>query len=398
MALFRRKGMEGRVASMAELQKILDRSGLTTAGVTVDPESAMRHSGVWAALELIAGVGSSLPLDEFRAVNGEQTPVPLSALFADPDPDPSVTAQAFRAQLLRSAAARGNGYAMLVGAEMGTPSGATVIHPDRVRWEVREGAYVTFVDNKQVDRWPNGPLFHFALFQEPGSPRGRGPIEVHRQTIGAALAAQKYGAQFFGAHGVPPAVVKMPGVPTDDQAKSLKRRLKEATRDGEPVILPAEITFEKITITPEDSQFLDTMRFGVEEIARIMLGGFPELIGASASGQSVTYANREQRMADFIALSLAPRFLVPLEAALSTLLPRGRYIKHNVNALLRADLKARYESYKLAAEVSDLMGAPLIDVDEMRRLENLPPLTDAQRSGFARKPTTTTTTGGAANA
>lgn len=395
MALFRRKGIEGRVASLAELQKIMDRAGLTVAGVAVDHESAMRHSAVWAALELIAGVGSSLPLDEFRIANSEQVTVPLSGLFADPDPDPSVTAQAFRAQMLRSAAARGNAYAMLAGAEMGTPTGAVVVEPDRVRWETRHGEYVTLVDNKQVDRWPHGPLFHFALFQEPGCPRGRGPIEVHRQTIGAALAAQKYGAQFFGNAGIPPAVMKMPGLPTDDQAKSLKRRLKEATKDGEPLILPAEITFEKITITPEDSQFLDTMRFGVEEIARIMLGGFPELIGGSASGQAVTYANREQRMADFIALSLAPRFLIPFEAALSTLLPRGRFVKHNVNALLRADLKARYESYELAAKVSDLMGAPLIAVDEMRRLENLPPLTDDQRAQFVRRPTPP---GGAANA
>ena len=388
MALFRRREPEARSASLAELQKIMDRARMTTAGVGVDPESALRHSAWWASVELIAGVGSSLPLDEFREQAGEQVTVRLSSLFADPDPDPSITAQAWRAQVLRSAAARGNAYALLTGGESGSPTGATTLHPDRVRWDYRDGRWVTLVDNAVMDRWPLGPLWHFALFQPPGSPIGMSPVEHHRQTIGTALAAQQFGAQFFGNSGVPPYIVKMPGKPNSEQSKQLKKELKDATSGGEPLIIPSEITFEKVTISPEDSQFLDTQRLGVEEIARIILGGFPELIGAAVTGGgSVTYANREQRMADFIALSLAPRYLVPLEAALSALLPRGRYIKHNLDALLRADLKTRYESYQLAAQVADTMGAPLLTSDEMRRLENRPPLTEDDRAGFTRRPT-----------
>jgi hypothetical protein len=100
----------------------------------------------------------------------------------------------------------------------------------------------------------------------------------------------------------------------------------------------------------------------------------------------MTYANREQRNADFISFSLAPRYLIPMEMALSQLAPRTDYVRHNVDALLRSDLAGRYESYKLAAEVSELMGAPLLDVDKMRRLEKRPPLTAKQRADFTRRP------------
>ena len=157
---------------------------------------ALTNSAVWACQELIAGVGSSLPLDEFRKVGGDQLAVPLSSLFADPDPDPSVTAVAFRAQLLRSAVARGNAYADLLGADMGTPTGAVTIHPDRVRWNYEKvpGGFdwKVYVDGKERSRWPYGDLFHFPLFQQPGSPIGLNPVEYHRLSIGASLAAQQF--------------------------------------------------------------------------------------------------------------------------------------------------------------------------------------------------------------
>ena len=224
-----------------------------------------------------------------------------------------------------------------------------------------------------------------------GSPIGMNLIEYHRQTIGASLAAQKYGAEFFDGTN-PQWVVKVPNNPGDVEAKAIKKKIIEATSGtNDPLILPSEITMERVSIPVDDSQFLESQRWGVEEIARVFLGGFPELVGGAVTGGgSITYANREQRMADFIALSLSPRYLVPLEASLSTLVPRGRYVKHNVDALMRADLQGRYESYKLAAEVADLMGAPLMDIDEMRRHENLPKLTDAQRAGFTQRPQPTT--------
>ena len=124
----------------------------------------------------------------------KQIAVPLSSLFADPDPDPSVTAVAFRAQILRSAVARGNAYADLLGAEMGTPTGAVTIHPDRVRWRYEHTAngytWQVYVDGKPRSRWPYGDLWHFPLFQQPGSPVGLNPVEYHRLSIGASLAAQ----------------------------------------------------------------------------------------------------------------------------------------------------------------------------------------------------------------
>lgn len=384
MALFRRTkpAVEERIGSLAELQSILDRSGLTRSGVVVTPDKALTHSAVWAAIELVASVGSSLPLDEFRKQGDNLVQLPLSPIFADPDPEPSVSAQALRAQILRSVASRGNAYCELLGDPInGIVTGMTTIHPDRATWRLERVGdsqawqWQLYIDNVRRNRWPLGDVWHFALFQQPGCPVGLSPIEYHRQSIGQALAAQQFGQSFFDGGGNPSMIIKPPQRLADDEAKALKQKVVDVTRGNrEPLVMPQEIQIERISVPAEDSQFLETQRYGVEEIARIFLGGFPELIGGSVTGTSITYANREQRNADFIALSLAPRYLIPLEVALSTLVPRGRFVRHNVNALLRSDLQARYASYKTSAEVSTMMGAPLLTINEMRRLEDLPPI------------------------
>jgi len=383
MGLFSRKQSQPEVrdaAADALLVALGERTG-SPSGVTVTPDTAMRHAAWWASVELVAGVGSSLPLDEFRKVGNEQTEVALSTVFDDPDPDPSVSAVAWRAQALRSVVTRGNAYADLLGADMGSPSGAVTVHPDLVRWNLekrRNGGYnwEVYVDGKHRTRWPLGDLWHFPLFLQPGCPVGLNPIQYHRDSIGAAMSAQRFGRQFFDRNGLATVLVKLPGDPGDAEAKRLKEKILDATSGSrEPLVLPDKVGYEKISIDPEDSQFLETQRYGVEEIARIILGGFPELIGSAVTGKgSITYANREQRMADFIALSLAPRYLIPFESALSQLVPAGRYVKHNVDALLRADLAGRFAAYKLNAEIAELMGAAPYTVNDMRRLENKPPI------------------------
>jgi hypothetical protein len=96
------------------------------------------------------------------------------------------------------------------------------------------------------------------------------------------------------------------------------------------------------------------------------------MIGAATSGSSVTYANREQRAADWLTYGLVP-YLVPVEEALSALIPAEQRVKANVSAVLRSDLKTRYESYAIALDKN------FLSVDEVRNLEDrkpMPPSTD----------------------
>jgi HK97 family phage portal protein len=138
-------------------------------------------------------------------------------------------------------------------------------------------------------------------------------------------------------------------------------------------VLADGFKFQPVSVRPEESQFLDTQKFAVAQICRVY-GLPPEMIAAEA-GNSLTYANVEQRSLDFLTYAINP-WLVRLEAALTDLVPRGQYVKFNAGGLLRTDLKSRYESYEIG------LRAGFLTVDEVRELEDrqaLPAVGAAQR-------------------
>jgi hypothetical protein len=98
----------------------------------------------------------------------------------------------------------------------------------------------------------------------------------------------------------------------------------------------------------------------------------PEEIGIAPSGSSLTYANREQRKQDYLQELLFP--IRQLESAWSAWCPPGVSVRFNTDGLLRTNLKERYESYRIAAEIEEIAGEPLLTVAEMRELENRQPV------------------------
>jgi phage portal protein BeeE len=114
------------------------------------------------------------------------------------------------------------------------------------------------------------------------------------------------------------------------------------------------------------------------EIARAA-GVDPEDLGVSTTSR--TYQNSEQRRQDLLDFTFAP-YVAAVEQRLSMkdVLPRGYTAKVNFDAFLRGDTKTRMETYAI--------GAPLgvyLD-DEMRELEDRPPLTSAQKAELKPEP------------
>ena len=84
------------------------------------------------------------------------------------------------------------------------------------------------------------------------------------------------------------------------------------------------------------------------------------------------YASLEMDTLKFNTRTLRP-WANRFEAVFNAYIPKG-YVKFNLDASARADLKTRYEAHQIAIQ-SDFK-----TVDEVRALEELPPLTDAQIS------------------
>jgi HK97 family phage portal protein len=331
------------------------------ADITVTPDTALRLSSVWACVRLLADSISTMPLDVFR--NDEEISVPPLLT----SPAAGWTLSEWLYAVMVSLLLRGNAYGAIT-ARSGprlTPSQVELVNPDNVTVNVDLNGSVTYRYKGQlVDP---SDLWHVRAFVYPGNPIGLSPISYAAETVGLSLAVQRFGRTFFAQGATPTGILSHEGPLNREQAKNVKEVLKLATvGKREPLIVSGgDAKWQSLSIAPDESQFVESRKLGVAEIARTF-GVPPEMIGGEA-GNSLTYANVEQRGLEFVRYSLGP-WMVRLENGLSTLLPRGQSVKFNPNALLRGTTLERYQAHEIALKNG------WMTVDEVRALEDLPPM------------------------
>ena len=142
------------------------------------------------------------------------------------------------------------------------------------------------LDGRGVD--PDN-LWRFRLYPAAGTPAGLDPIGYAAETIGQALAAQRYGATFFGDSAIPSMALmsdqSITGAAPRGQGRCGRRAHKG--RRGTAVLGRAEA--DAADRAARSGMFLETQRFGLQPVARYF-GVPPEMIGAD-SGNPKTYAS-----------------------------------------------------------------------------------------------------------
>lgn len=377
MSLFKRREPEVRHVTGDVSAMLTDyRNARVGSLLDISSDQAMRHAAVWACVRLIAGTVSTLPVDVVRVRGNARREVSAPLISS---PSALVSPITWRDQLMVSLLLRGNAYGLITQRDAaGYPLSIELVHPDKVAGRVEDGRVRLSWDGSEHELWPFGDAIHVPAFTVPGSPFGLSVLDYARTTIGSGLASEEWGARFFTDGAVPSAVLSTDQAITREQAQELKARFMAAVAGKrEPAVLGAGISYTPISVSPGESAFLETFRMSGENVCRLF-GLQPEMIGMASSGSSITYANREQRVQDFLTFSLSP-WLARIEEALSALLPREHEVKFRTGALLRADIQTRYSVYEASARISQMTdGAMPLTVDEMRALEDLPPLTQTE--------------------
>lgn len=377
----------GTVRQAAPLERreadppIPPNSALSTTYARVDlnrAESSLQKVAVWAAVTLLAGTASMLPIDVFSGTGPDKRERPKPRWLLDPAGDGNGL-EDWIWQLMYSWLLRGNGFG-LVGERdprMGTPTQIVLQHPDEVAaWKNQEGKPRYRIGGKEATK---DEVWHKRVYPVPGRLRGLSPIEHHALTIGVGIAALRFGAQWFeeGAH--PTGILTSDKNLDQEQATTAKQRFLAAIQGKrEPVVMGAGWQYKAIQIAPGESQFLETNNFTSAECARIFGPGLAEVLGYE-SGGSMTYSNVESRSLHLLTYGL-DSWLTRLERVLTELLPRPQYVKINRGALLRTDLLTRYRAYEIA--IRNRFGT----ADEARELEDRPPLTPEQIEQMTKLP------------
>lgn len=360
-----------------ELIEALLVGGATASGMNVNAETAMRIGTVHACVRILSDAVASLPLQIYRRLDAggreRATSHPLYELLHT-RPNPWQSSMDWRSQMMDHLLLRGNYYAAILRHGDDIVDDLIPFNPDAVnveqlpdytlRYKVRRpgGDQVTL---EQRD------MLHIRGLSSNGF-TGRGVIQDAREMFGSALATQEYAARLFSQDATPGIVLKTKGKITGDGAIE---RLRETWEGGSmgvrnshrTRILEDGMEIDRLSMTAEDSQFIETRKMQRSEIAALF--GVP-LFLLQANEVTATYASAEQFMLSFVTHSVRP-WLVRIEQALHNQLftaPRAYFPEHNMDGILRADIKTRYEAYKIALDTG------ILSKNEARSKENENPI------------------------
>lgn len=318
---------------------------------------ALSVPAVFKAVSLLSNTGGSLPIDVYR--NGELVP-DNEAPAVVRRPDPLNTPRSFKRNTIFNLACWGNAYWWIAARDFdGLASSLINLHPPEVRvtWD-RERLRPRY---EWRDRDITGDIQHLTFMRFGDEPYGFGPLQLCGSVMSAAAEATEWAARFMAEGGIPSVVLDYPHELTAAEANALKAQWV-STPSNMPKVTSGGLKAEAFQVTPADAQLLEVREQSASDIAR-MFGLNAYLLNVPAGGSSLTYQNVGDVATELLRLTLGPNYLVPIEEALTDLLPRTTAARFNVEALQRADVRTRYETY--ASGIT----SGVLSVDEARAAE-----------------------------
>jgi HK97 family phage portal protein len=320
--------------------------GRSDAGVLVNEKQAMRLTTVYACVKIIsedlASTGHEI-LQQFS--DGSVHTVPghrLWPLIHD-QPNQNMTAKVFWGAMLACELLWGNGYAWIKRDGANRVIELVPLAPGKTAsFKNRAGQLMygtTQTDSGQVAYLKPSEVLHFKDVTMDGI-TGLSPIAACKNAIGLGLAAEKFGAQFFGNGARATGVFTHPGELGTEAYENLKKSFREiATGDQalRPLILEEGLDWKQITIPPNDAQFLATRQFQRVEIAAL----FRVAMHLLQDLQRATNNNIEHQSLDHVRYCLRPR-AVGIEQEVNAKLLGGPFsMEHNLKDIQRGDFASQ---------------------------------------------------------
>ncbi|MFZ9158725.1 MAG: phage portal protein, partial [Ilumatobacteraceae bacterium] len=339
----------------------------TTSGTPMDQRLSLEITTVYACVRLISDSISTMPMDTFIRVDGDRRPYRPRPTWLD-YPDIGVTRIEHFQQVLVSLLLDGNAFVRINRREDGEVLGLSVLNPQKVQVH-RDGSGQIYYTFETVARIDAADMLHITELRLPGELRGKSRIDLLKENLGLASALQEFAGRFFGNGSNAGGIIEWPGNLTKEQAKNLVEAFEEGhkglRRSHRPGVLFGGATYKQTTVAPNDSQFLESRRFAVEEIARIFRCP-PSMLGVTEPGAS-SYASVEANGIHFVMHTLRP-YVQKLEEAYSRLLPGVAFFKINIDGLMRGDYASRVAGYGSGLQ------AGWLSINDVRRFEDLRPV------------------------
>jgi HK97 family phage portal protein len=137
--------------------------------------------------------------------------------------------------------------------------------------------------------------------------RGCSPVRYCRAALATAASITDHADATWASGGLPPGVLKVPPSPNaDEQMANLDVAWHKRQR-GRVAVLQGDISFERLGLSNEDSQFIESANWSSQAVARMF--GLPPWAIFAPAGDSLTYSTVEGQLKALVTFSLAPWFV-----------------------------------------------------------------------------------------
>lgn len=356
--------------------------GPTSSGNVVTERTAMQTTAVYACVRVLSEAIAGLPLNLYRYTpdGGKEKAInhPLYNLLHDA-PNPEMTSFIFRETLMSHLLLWGNAYAQIIRNGTGRPIALYLLLPSKMDVSRAANGQLIYTYSKDSDEFgADNRCQQIVLSQDevlhvPGlgfdGLIGYSPIAMAKNAIGMSLAAEQYGALFFANGATPGGILEHPGIVKDPvKLRESWHAQFSGTNRHNVAVLEEGMTFQQLSIPPDQAQFLETRKFQIDEIARIFRVP-PHMVGDL---EKSTFSNIEQQSLEFVKYTLNP-WCVRWEQAMNQqlVLPSERsqvFTKFNVDGLLRGDYQSRMNGYAIGRQNGWLSANDIRELEDMNRI------------------------------
>lgn len=353
--------------------------GRGSAGVYVDHDSALTFSAVFACVKILSETIATMSMHPFEKDGKKKIRKtgPLDDLLSR-RPNGEMHAFTIKEILTAHCVLRGNGYAEIERNALGEPIAIWPLLPDRTA-PFRDSAgelwyaYKVGFQSEPV-AIPSADIFHLKGMGYNGSV-GYDVISYATQTISTGMAAEQFSGAFFGNGAHLSGALMHPSKLTDEAREHIRHEFEAVYRGSNNAfrmaVFEEGMKWDKFSVDPQAAQTIETREYSIQDVARWFRVP-PHML---ADLKRATFSNIEHQSIEFVMHTMLPWVLRWEQEADAKLLTqpqrdRGMFIKLNVDSLLRGDLKARYDAYKIGREWGWLSAN---DIREFEDLDGLDP-------------------------
>lgn len=340
---------------------------------TITPKNATSISAVYSAISAISDTISTLPLnlyhkfDDKREIAYEHY---LEKLIKF-SPNEYFTQTTFIEAIVKSMLVYGNAFIypikqrnnQIVRLELLDPTNITIFSYEKT-------PFYNYTSKDASLRLELNELINIPYFSFDGL-NGLSPISACKATLELSKVVENQGIKFYKNGAFPSGVLELPNELSDEAYLRLSKSWHRAYSGNnlyKTAILESGAKYNPIAIANKDAQYVELKQFQISDIARIFN------IPAHKIGDltHATFSNIEQQELNYAIQTIRP-LITKIESFLNKglLLENEReeyYFKFNLSAMLRGDVKSRFESYMLGRNMG------VYSVNEIRRLEELNPI------------------------